>query len=288
MRQTITSEVLVAYSECRRKGFLLLCTTEQGSVPEYTKILEQRKRENQRRYINAFKQQNCDVRPFVQDSLTHGGEFLVDAILRIEKLEVTCAILRKADSHSSLGDYSYEPIAFASTHGISKEQKLDLLFAGYVLGQIQHKLPMTGRIIGMDGRSHAVNLESSIDTLVRFLEPLQEWSTAPAPETPPVILNRHCPYCQFQDLCRGKAEQEDNLSLLSGITPKMIRGYEKKGIFTVKQLSYLFKSRKKKKRVKSRITHKPELQALAIRTGKIYLQELPQLSKQPIEGILGH
>ncbi|MEK7396258.1 MAG: TM0106 family RecB-like putative nuclease, partial [Candidatus Poribacteria bacterium] len=90
---------------------------------------------------------------------------------------------------------------------------------------------------------------------------------------------------QFQKICKDQAEQEDSLSLLDSIsTPKAIRKYEKKGIFTVKQLSYTFKPRKRKKRAKNpAVVHKPELQALAIRTGKIYLQELPELSRSPVE-----
>ena len=80
--------------------------------------------------------------------------------------------------------------------------------------------------------------------------------------------------------------QEDNLSLLDGIsTQKAINQYEKKGLFTVKQLSYTFKPRKRKKRTKNPppVIHKPELQALAIREQKIYLQELPELTRQPVE-----
>jgi hypothetical protein len=73
--------------------------------------------------------------------------------------------------------------------------------------------------------------------------------------------------------------------LLDGVTARVIRQYERKGIFTVKQLSYLFKPRKRKKgdRKPPPVTHKVELQALAIREQKIYLQELPTLSRQPVE-----
>ena len=110
-------------------------------------------------------------------------------------------------------------------------------------------------------------------------------NTISSPESPSVILNKHCPYCQFQNLCQTKAEQEDNLSLLDGVTSKIIRGYEKKGIFTVKQLSYLAKLRKHKKHTKNPppTIHKFPFQALAIKTGKIYVQELPELTRQPIE-----
>jgi predicted RecB family nuclease len=48
-------------------------------------------------------------------------------------------------------------------------------------------------------------------------------------------------------MCYAQAEHEDNLSLLDGMTGRMMRQYEKKGIFMVKQLSYLFKPRKRKK-----------------------------------------
>jgi predicted RecB family nuclease len=283
MNKIITSKILVAYSQCKRKAFLLLCTDAQGTPHEYVRILEEKQRDNQNKHINTLKQNGADVQPYTEHNLKNHSDFLFDATLATEGLEAQCAILSKAEISSSSGEHSYEPTIFAGTHSISKEQKLELLFVGYVLGHTQNKPPEVGRIVGMDGRSHKIKLKGITKALIPFLENLREWITDSALEPPPVILNKHCPYCQFQNLCRTKAEQENNLSLLSGVTPKMIRGFEKKGIFTVKQLSYLFKPRKRKKRAKPRVTHKPELQALAIRTGKIYLQELPQLSRQPTE-----
>jgi RNase H-like protein len=108
---------------------------------------------------------------------------------------------------------------------------------------------------------------------------------AASPQPPPLVLNKHCLLCPFQRICYAQAEQEDNLSLLNGMTAKVIRQYERKGIFTVKQLSYLFKPRKRKigRRKSSPATHKVELQALAIREHKIYLQELPDVPQHPIE-----
>jgi predicted RecB family nuclease len=137
----------------------------------------------------------------------------------------------------------------------------------------------------MDGKSHTVKLGASAKALRPLLEPLREWITVDSPKPPPIVLNKHCSLCPFQRLCHAQAEQEDNLSLLDGVTARVMRQYEKKGIFTVKQLSYLFKPRKPKKRSRKPppVTHKVELQALAIRENKIYLQELPTLSRQPVE-----
>ena len=43
--------------------------------------------------------------------------------------------------------------------------------------------------------------------------------------------------CEFQTRCRQKAEEKDDLSLLSGMTEKERRNLHDKGILTVTQLS---------------------------------------------------
>lgn len=285
MNKIISTDVLVAYSQCPRKAYLLLCKNQKGEPHEYTRILQQQKITNQHQYINELNQKQLDVQSYSEKGLKSKKEFLVDATLQADGLEADCGLLTQVDGSSALGRYSYEPTIFAGTHTVTKEQRLEVTFAGYVLAQLQKKQPTTGRIIRMKGKSTKVKLADSDKTLLPLLEPLQEWVNESSPEAPPVILNKHCPLCQFRTACRAKAEQEDNLSLLDRVTPKVIRQYEKKGIFTVKQLSYLYKPRKRKKRAKNPppLNHKIELQALAIRTEKIYLQELPELTRQPVE-----
>jgi hypothetical protein len=71
---------------------------------------------------------------------------------------------------------------------------------------------------------------------------------------------------------------------LDRVTPKIIDKYHKRGIFTVTQLSYTFKPRRKRKRRSGfPASFKLELQALALRTGKIYVQELPVLNRHRAE-----
>jgi len=281
----ITSEIIVAYAQCPRKAYLLRYTDKQGSPHEYIRILKQQKIANQNTYLDVFRQQHPNARPYNVDNLKSRSPFLIGATLQAGTYEAACGILTRVEIPSSLGKYSYEPTIFVGTHRINNDQKLALFFAGYVLEQIQGTPPVAGRIIGMGSRSRKVRLENSNETLVSLLEDLQEWIQATSAELPPLILNKHCPYCQFEHLCRVQAEKEDNLSLLDRITPKVIRRYEKKGIFTIKQLSYLYKPRRRKKRNRTPppTRHKLELQALAIRTGKIYLETLPELTRQPIE-----
>lgn len=285
MEPVITSEIIVAYTQCPRKAYLLLFNPDKGEPHEYVRILEQQRYENQERYLDLLKQKHADVQPYTMENLRSGGEVLINARFKADGFEAACGVLTKVEERSTFGKYNYEPTIFVGTHSISKEQKLEPFFVGHVLERLQHKPPVAGRIIGMDSKSYIVKLENIPKVILPLLEPLREWMTATSPELPPVILNKHCPTCQFQRLCQTQAEQEDNLSLLDGVTARVLRQYERKGIFTVKQLSFLFKPRKRKKRSRNPppITHKIELQALAIRENKIYIQELPALSRQPVE-----
>jgi predicted RecB family nuclease len=284
MHNAITSEIVVAYSQCPQKAFLLLCTEEKGTFHEYEQILQQQKLVTQNQFLTTLSQTNLDIQFYTPTALISACDAFVNANLMTEGLEALCSMLTKVEQPSSLGKYSYEPVIVVGTHSITKEQKLELLFAGYVLGKIQGKVPEHGKIIDVDGISHQVKLGESDNILLPLIQPLQTWIAVSSPELPPLLLNSHCPSCQFRDLCQARAVKEDNLSLLAAIKPKDVRYYEKKGIFTAKQLSYVYKPRRPNKRAKNlQATHKPELQALAIRTGKIYLQYIPSISRQNVE-----
>jgi predicted RecB family nuclease len=103
-------------------------------------------------------------------------------------------------------------------------------------------------------------------------------STAP----PDLVLNRHCAECEFRARCRQKAAETDDLSLLAGMTEKDRKKLRSKGIFTVTQLSYTFRPRRRPKRLRDkREKYHPSLKALAIREKKTHIIGKPELK---IEG----
>lgn len=69
---------------------------------------------------------------------------------------------------------------------------------------------------------------------------------------PDLILNRHCPACDYKSRCHEKAIEKDDLSLLGGMTEKERKKLNSKGIFTVTQLSYTFQPRRRPKRLNDR------------------------------------
>ena len=70
---------------------------------------------------------------------------------------------------------------------------------------------------------------------------------APA-EAPPLNLGKHCLTCEFRDHCVAEAERTDSLFLLDKMTPKLAAKYQKKGIFTLTQLSYVYRPRRRRKK----------------------------------------
>jgi predicted RecB family nuclease len=287
MESLITSETALASTNCPRKASLLASTPDPGLPHEYDLILGSRGEANRDRYIERLKQSGSKVEPFRADILRKGYQTIVGAQLESGDLRASCDILVRVERRSTLGKHSYLPTIIVGTYSITEEQRFTLAFAGYLLGKLQGEPPDTGTIVTLDDVSHKVNLKEFYKKVEKVLVDLR----GSGDKVPPVILNRHCPHCHFRDECRSQAERDDDLSLLDRMTPKAIRRFQKKGIFTVNQLSYLFKQRRSRKRSKPNTVFKLELQALAIRTGKTYLQAIPEVTREPksifldIEGI---
>ena len=104
--------------------------------------------------------------------------------------------------------------------------------------------------------------------------------SSPAP--PDLVLNRHCAECEFQARCRKLAVEKDDLSLLSSMSAKERQKLRSKGVFTVTQLSYTFRPRRRPRRLRDkREKYHHSLKALAIREQKIHIVGSPELK---IEG----
>jgi predicted RecB family nuclease len=102
---------------------------------------------------------------------------------------------------------------------------------------------------------------------------------------PDIVLNAHCKHCEFRDCCYNVAKQKDDLSLLSGMSEKDRRNLHGKGIFTVTQLSYTFRPRRRHRQSRGkgeRFHH--SLRALAIRENKIHAVDIldPKLDGTPV------
>ena len=146
MRKPITPDVVVAYTLCPRKAYLLLCTDDQGAPHDYPRILAAVQRRNRARYLNGLKQKHGDTRHCGGTLLRPSDGPLAAAVLTASDCEVYCDRLTPAPRPPARRGRPYEPTVVSGTHKVTPDQRLALLFIGYVLGQLQYAPPSAGFI----------------------------------------------------------------------------------------------------------------------------------------------
>src|SRR5271169_1812818 len=173
------------------------------------------------------------------------------------------------------------PIRFVFTNKLTKDDQLLLAFDAFVLSEALGREIAVGHIIhGEDHAKLKVKTSGLAGEVRTRLEKIAALLSSPTP--PDLVLNRHCGECEFRDRCRQKAVEKDDLSLLASMKEKERKKLHGKGIFTVTQLSYAFRPRRRPKRLRDRREkYHHSLKALAIREKKIHIVGSPDLK---IEG----
>jgi len=275
----ISPKHIISYSQCPTKAFLMQKSEESFELTEYDNLLQKFQNKAFDNYCNNF----TNIQDYKDRILKKGFEIIKDCNINLTEFDFHSKLIVKNEGKSKLGNFFYEPVIFIGSNQIAIENRLEVAYLGFLLEKIQNKFPDKGLIIDKEGGKHRVELTKLKRALKSIIGEIQSFDKAP----PKLILNRHCSQCSFENICKMQAQKEDNLSLLDRITPKQISKLEKKGVFSVKQLSYIYKPRRRNKKVKNpHILYKPELQALAIRNSKIYVQQLPALDRKPIEMFL--
>jgi predicted RecB family nuclease len=282
MGKPITTEIAEAYTHCPRKAFLLLNAVSPPPPHEYVFLCRSRGEAHRERYVAQLRRDSQDVARGDQERLDTGHRYLVGVDLQESDLSASCDVLVRIDQDSSPEGPTYSPLVFAGTYSATEDHTFALSFVGHVQGLIQGSPPDHGRIITLDGVAHKVALADRYRQTAAVVAEVRKLADCDA-IPPPVILNRHCPLCPFRAECLTQAQATDDLSLLDRMTPKAIRRYHNKGVFTVTQLSYLFRPRRRRRGAGASPAFKLELQALAIRAGKIYLQTPPGVVRKPVE-----
>ena len=175
----------------------------------------------------------------------------------------------------------FMPIRFIYRNKLTKDDKLLLAFDAFVFSEMLGRAVSLGKIIhGDDHAALKVKTSALAGEVRKRLGKITALLASPAP--PDLVLNRHCSECEFQARCRKIAVEKDDLSLLSGMSAKERQKLRSKGIFTVTQLSYTFRPRRRPKRQRDkREKYHHALKALAIREKKIHIVGSPELK---IEG----
>ena len=193
---------------------------------------------------------------------------------------------------------TFVPVLFLPWDKPDLSDSLLVCFGALALSQVTGILADTGTLIYGDGhRRKTVRIGDHVARTRQTIDAIG--ATCHGREPPPLVLNRHCAVCDFQPRCRGLAIERDDLSLLTAMTGKERAKCNAKGIFTITQLSYGYRPRRRKrtrpdaerstksaKRAAPVARNDHKLKALAVKKSQIHVVGAPSLKFEGVPTFL--
>jgi predicted RecB family nuclease len=276
----ISSQLFEAYLHCPTKCWLQSRgeTVSGNMYAEWARThKEAYYKEGLKRAFEIFPETARAINPPLSKSFKDAmWRLAIDVRLQTRELESRLPLVERVPSEGRSSPVQFIPYHFEFANKLTKNDKLTLAFDAFVLSKTAGREVGLGKITHGDGyTTRKVKLSSLVANQVQ--KTIKDINALLADESPPdLLLNRHCNQCEFQARCRQRATEKDELSLLSGLSQKERKRLQAKGIFTVTQLSYTFRPRRRRRvsRDKSEKFHH-SLRALAIRENKIHAVDLP-------------
>lgn len=278
---SVTDESFRAFLECETKALLKFSGEDErrSAIGDWQKnTAEDFKQKCRLRLCSSLGEDEYLVGSLPEKEAEHRYRFVFDCPIQTHEVESRLHALERLDSSAKTKHSPYIPIRFIPSEKLTRHDKLLLAFDALALYTAFGKVPAFGKIIyGNElkiAKVRVAELMKAARSVVRRIIAQQA-----APQTSFPILNKHCSECEFQTRCRQVAVEKDDLSLLAGMSEKECKKQYDKGIFSVTQLSYTFRPRRRSKRAASEPEkYQHALKALAIRERKIHVAGRPALN----------
>ena len=284
----ITAAVFAAYLKCPTKAYLT--AHEEGSPDTFFADLRGRVSAACKvRASHSFSTQPTGAMP-IEFMRLAGVPALGAATLFVdcETASYACDQLASArvDRRAKRAEYSHDyiPVLYSAWNKSDRADDLLVSFGALAIGQATGtKIPATGKVIYGEGyRSKTVRIADHLPKTRQVIE--EAASVCHDTKPPQLVLNKHCPTCDFQLRCRSLAVERDDLSLLGAMTEKERVKCREKGISSITQLSYGYRPRRRR-RIKPAtsdwsppVKHDHKLKALAIKKAQTHVVGSPSLS----------
>jgi len=278
----INNEVLHAFINCQYKSYQI-SKKQLGYVSDYQFLYIQLK-QNQRNGFEKTILQNTKqlFLNFTFDNKVQKEGIYLNLKFTNENIDIIL------DGVEFIYPKNIIPIFITPFEKVTKLNKLFVALQTILIqNEFNVRVESCKVVYGKDLKQTKIRLLSytkAANKIIYDLNRILSNSNAPA-----FFKNIHCPVCEFKRSCQEKFVQRDDLSLLTALKPMEIIKKNNRGIFSVKQLSYLFRPRKSLYRKRKFL---PELKALAIRENNTFILEAPNLKQfetevyLDLEGIL--
>jgi CRISPR/Cas system-associated exonuclease Cas4 (RecB family) len=235
----ITSDLFEAYLKCATKCFLR-SRGEIGTGNTYANWVKAEQlsysSEGIKHLVEGVAEDECVTGAIDSKELrSPKWRLAIQTIARTQNLESSIHAIERLISEEGGKSALLIPIRMVFTKKVHRHDALSVAFNALVLSEMLGREVGTGKVIHGNNRAtlkvNTIALAGEVRKLTEKIGVLIS-STSP----PELILNRHCPECEFQNQCRQKAIEKDDLSMLSGITEAARSSHRNRGIFTVTQL----------------------------------------------------
>ena len=284
----VSSQLFEAYIECSTKCWLR-SRAEPTAGNVYAEWVrgqnETYRQDGLKLLLTSFPESECAIGPPIsKNSKDATWRIAIDVRLQMNDLESRPRAIERIASEGRGSTAQFIPYRFEFANKLTKQHRLLVAFDTLLLSEAIVRDVTLGKIMHGDGHATLKVKTPALASEVRKL--IKDITALLADNTPPdLVLNRHCGECEFQARCRKQAMDKDELSLLSGMSEKERKKLHGKGIFTVNQLSYTFRPRRRRRelRGKQEKCHH-SLRALAIRENKIHAVDFldPKLDGTPV------
>lgn len=286
----ITAAMFAAYLICRTKAYLMV----HGEKPPDPVFAEMRNRVSAaykalaRQRLLTGSTVPIDFSRLTDGVIGDGGTAFVDCETALYVIDGTSSASLDHRASRAGSDRPYVPILYSAWEKSDQSDDLLVCFGALAIAQATGaEIPPNGKVVYGEGcRTKTIRIPEHLPKTRQIVQKIA--STCFSREEPRLVLNEHCPTCDFQSRCRALAVERDDLSLLGTMTAKERVKCQEKGISTITHLSYGYRPRRRRKRTKtspvqsgkpSKNDHK--LKALAIKKAQIHIVGSPSLS---IEG----
>jgi predicted RecB family nuclease len=274
----VSSQLFEAYLECSTK-----CWLRSRAEPAAGNVYaEWARAQNEAYRQDALKKLLADLPegdramgpPISKNSKDATWRIAIHVRLRTNELESCLHAVERIASEGRGSTTQLIPYRFEFANKLTRQHKLLVAF-DTLLSEAAGRAVTLGKIMhGDSGATLKVKTPALVSEVRRRVKDIKALLAGNSP--PELVLNRHCSQCEFQARCRRHGIEKDELSLLSGMSEKERKKLHAKGIFTVTQLSYTFRPRRRRRESSGKQQkHYHSLRALAIREKKIHAVGIP-------------
>jgi len=276
----ITNEVVKSFPICKYKAYLKFYQQLGNKTNEYRQLEQEIITIYRLRFYKQL-QNRYDTSYILQEIPLEWERYITQAVIvnpyfQSKEYIIDFEAIELIPNKGSPKKIFFVPIDITFKEGISKTEKLSLAIKCLLISQLQNFPIEYGKIIhGENLKGTKIDLADYSQEAKKAVRELKKVINADS--APCFYQNSHCKICEFQESCRAKLIEKDDLSLLRGMGQKEILKKHKKGIFTINQLSYTFRPKRQ-----SLYLHKNRqclwsLKALALREKQTYIREIPEI-----------